>query len=101
MILRIWHAPVRKDDVEPFQAFMRETLYPALDEHEGCLSITTALDETTDPPRVAAVSTWQDRDAINAFGSDEEGVFFEEAHAFLAGDPTVEHRLVLDRLVLG
>lgn len=100
MILRIWRCPVAADDIEAFDAFMQEHLFPRLAADDGCLSVTTAVDrsgEAGDVPEVVAVSTWRSMEDLRAsLGGDEEaGVFLEDAHRFLAGDPEVVHLEVL------
>lgn len=97
MILRDWRAPVEDEDVEPFQRFMQGTLFPALDETDACLGMTTAVDRTSQPPEVVAVSVWTSMDGLEAFtGHETEGVIFEDAETYLAGEPRVEHHEVLD-----
>lgn len=97
MILRVWRCPVPHDQVTPFQTFMQETLFPALDEHDGCHGMTTAVDRSGDEASILAISVWTNREALEAFTEREsDGVLFEEAKAFLGGEPTVEHLDVLD-----
>lgn len=97
MILRLWRAPVVEEKIDPFQRFMQGTLFPALDEHEACLGMTTAVDRSTETPHVIAVSVWGSMEGLEAFtGADTEGVIFEEAQAYLADEPTVDHHEVLD-----
>lgn len=97
MILRDWRAPVPDEEVEPFQAFMQEHLFPALDANEACLGMTTAVDRTGEVPEVVAVSVWTSMDGLEGFtGPDTEGVIFDEAEAYLAGEPRVAHHEVLD-----
>lgn len=99
MILRVWRAPVEAPDVEPFAAFMRENLYPALEAEAACVGMTTAVDRETDPPRVVAVSVWTSMEGLEAFtGPDPEGVIFEEAETYLADEPSVDHHEVLDHV---
>lgn len=98
MILRDWRAPVAEADIEAFSAFMEETLYPALADQEAFVSMTTAVDRSTEPPHVVALSTWTSMEGLQAFtGEDEEGVIFEEAERYLAGQPQVDHHTVIDR----
>ncbi len=97
MILRIWRCPVADGKLEPFQSFMRTTLFPTLDEHDACQGITTAVDHSNDTPVIVAVSVWTTRDALTSFtGPSTNDVIFEDAEAFLAGDPTVEHLHILE-----
>lgn len=96
MILRVWRAPVEADDVDGFTQFMRLTLAPALQSTPGFVSMTTAVDRSQDPPTVVAVSTWDSVDAIEELTGPDEGVVFEEAKTYLAGEPTVDHHEVLD-----
>ncbi len=101
MILRVWRAPVPEENVEAFQAFMQETLFPALAEDPACLAMTTAVDRSGVPeqvPMVVAVSTWTSMEGLRAFTGPEKdsGVIFDEAAAFLADVPTIEHHEVLD-----
>lgn len=99
MILRVWRAPVAEEDIDPFASFMEETLYPALRAEEAFVSMTTAVDRTRSPPEVLAVSTWVSREGLRAFtGPEEDGVIFEEAQAYLADAPRVEHHAVLDHV---
>lgn len=99
MILRDWRAPVAEEDVEPFADFMQDTLYPALEEQEAFVSMTTAVDRSGETPVVVAVSTWTSMDGLRAFtGPDEEGVIFEDAEAYLAGEPIVRHLEVLEHV---
>lgn len=100
MILRLWRCAVAEEDVEPFDAFMQERLFPRLTEEAGCLSVTTAVDRSGDPPEIVAVSTWRSMEDLHALlggdeGDEDSGVFLEEAHRFLAGDPEVVHLEVL------
>lgn len=97
MILRIWRCPVADEDVEAFDAFMQEHLFPRLAEAPGCLSVTTAVDRTGEVPVVVAVSTWRSLEELRALlgGDEASGVFLQDAHRFLAGDPEVEHLEVL------
>lgn len=98
MILREWRAPVSEKDVRAFAGFTRDTLYPALQREEAFVEMTTAVDRTGDVPEVIAVSVWASMDGLRAFtGADTEGVIFDEAEDFLAGEPTVAHHEVLDR----
>lgn len=97
MILRVWRCPVNHEDVEPFQAFMQATLFPALDKQEACQGMTTAVDRSGDEATVLAVSVWTSMEGFQAFtGPKTDGVIFEDAKAFLAGEPVVEHLDVLD-----
>lgn len=99
MILRVWRAPVSEDELDGFAAFMEETLYPALTEQAAFVSMTTAVDGSGGMPEVVAVSTWTSMEGLRAFtGADEEGVIFEEAGTYLAGEPTVEHHEVLEHV---
>lgn len=101
MILRIWRAPVPEDQVDAFQAFMQETLFPALAEDPACLAMTTAVDRSgggDQLPVVVAVSTWTSMEGLRAFTGPEKesGVIFDEAAGFLADTPTIEHHEILD-----
>lgn len=99
MILRLWEAPVPAEEVEGFVDFMRQQLFPELSQAEACLGVTTAVDRSTDPPRVVAVSTWSSREAMRDVIGEERpsGVIRSEAERFLAGTPEVRHVEVLDR----
>lgn len=98
MILRLWRAPVEEENVEPFAEFMRETLYPALEDQAGFRGMTTAVERSSRVPEVVAVSLWSSMEDLEGFaGPDPEGVIFDEAERYLAGEPTVEHAEVLDR----
>lgn len=98
MIVRVWRAPVAAEDVEPFQRFMRENLFPLLRSSDVCRSMTVAVDHEQDPPRVLAVSTWRSHADLDELlgGGPGSDVFFEEAERFLAGPPEVDHHEVLD-----
>lgn len=97
MILREWRAPVAKADVEPFVEFMQDNLRPALESQPAFVSMTIAVDESGEPPEVLAVSTWDSMEGLKALtGPDTEGVIFEEAETYLAGEPTVGHYSVLE-----
>lgn len=100
MILRIWEAPVAAEAVEPFAAFMREELLPELRDADACRDVTTAVDRSTDPPTVVAVSTWSSLEAMRAVIGEERpsGVIRPEAERFLDGPPTIRHVDVLDRV---
>lgn len=99
MILRVWRAPVEADRVEPFGEFMAEELFPTLADDPGCLSVTTAVDRSTTPPEVVAVSTWTSMEAMRkVIPDDPSGVILDGAEAFLAGTPRIEHLDVLDHL---
>lgn len=99
MILRLWEAPVGADRVEPFVDFMREELFPELRAADACLGVTTAVDRSTDPPTVVAVSTWSSIEAMRDVIGEERpsGVIRPDAERYLAGTPDVRHVEVLDR----
>lgn len=97
MILREWRAPVREANIQPFATFMRQTLYPALQDEDAFEQMTTAVDRTGHLPQVLAVSLWDSMEGLRAFtGPEVEGVIFDAAEQYLAGDPTVAHHEVLD-----
>jgi quinol monooxygenase YgiN len=95
MIIRIFDTSLDRDDVELAKELFRDQVRPAFERWDGCRGIDMhiSVDEHSgDLVEVAAISTWDSRDAIEAaIAADEYDAAMAELKSLFQQTPIVRH----------
>jgi len=101
MMARIWRGVVRREDAEPYAAYIAETGFAAYGETGGNRGAWMLRRDEGERTEFLTLSLWDSRDAIRAFAGEdiEAAVYYPEDERYLVErDDTVRHYEVVDRV---
>jgi quinol monooxygenase YgiN len=98
MIIRIFHAKIRKDQVSEFKRMVQDQSIPWLEKSEGMLGYFPGEPFGQNVREFVMITLWRDLDALEAFaGTDWDNPVVTEDEAPLVEAMFADHYLKFDK----
>ena len=101
MIVRIWHGWTTPTNAEPYEHFLRRTMFPSIHRVDGFLGADLLRREEEDEVAFITVTRFESLDAVKQFAGEdyERAVVEPEARQLLSrfDERSAHYELVIDR----